>query len=117
VRALRAVLANSFDQVALPASACWSDRQQLNGLARTARSGPRRLILADWKLAQTCLYVARPKSETGLGSVPHALATQLMRVLVHPSAAQAVLLGNVGGRKKRGLKTVQCLELLGDESR
>jgi hypothetical protein len=38
-------------------------------------------------------------------------------MLVHPPAAQAVLLGNVSGREKRGLKTVQRLQLFRDESR
>lgn len=90
------VLASAVSQGPLPATARWSDRQQLNGLARTARSGPRRLRLGDLKLAQTCLDLTRPKSETGLRPRAHALTTEIARMFVHPSAAQAVLLGNFG---------------------
>jgi hypothetical protein len=59
----------------------------------------------------------RAKPETCLRPRAHALTAEIAGVLVHPSAAQAVLLGNVSGRKKRGLKTVQRLKLFRDESR
>jgi hypothetical protein len=49
--------------------------------------------------------------------VPNTLTTEIARVLVHPPAAQAVLLGDLAGRKKRGLKTVQRLEFFRDKSR
>ena len=80
-------------------------------------SEPRRLILAGLKLAQARLYLVRAKPETCLRPRAHALTTEIARVLVHPSAAQAVLLGNFGGRKKRGLETLQRLKFLRDESR
>ena len=110
-------MATSVSQGALPPTARWSDRQQLNGLPRTARSGLRRLILVDLKLAQTCLDLMRAKPQACLRARAHTLTTEIARVLVHPPPAQAVLLGNLGGRKKRGLKTVQRLEFLRDESR
>ena len=110
-------MATSFSQGALPATARWSDRQQLNGLVRTTRSGLKRLILADLKPAQTCLDLMRAKPEACLRARAHTLTTEIARVLVHPPAAQAVLLGNFGGRKKRGLETVQRLKFLRDESR
>jgi hypothetical protein len=79
---LRAVLASSASQRALLSVARGSDRQQVHGLARTARSGPRRLILADLKLAQTCLYLMRAESQTRLRPRAHALTTEIARMLV-----------------------------------
>jgi hypothetical protein len=68
-------------------------------------------------LAQAHLHLARSKSQTGLGPRTHALTTEFVCVLIHPSSAHAVLPGDIGGRQKRGLKTVQRLKLLRDESR
>jgi hypothetical protein len=107
-------MAPSVSQGALLAAARWSDRQQLNGLPRTVRSGLRRLILADLKLAQTRLDLMRAKPQACLRARAHTLTTEIARVLVHPPAAQAVLLGDLGGRKKRGFKTVQRLEFFRD---
>jgi hypothetical protein len=59
----------------------------------------------------------RAKPETCFRPRAHALATEIARVLVHPSAAQAILLGNVSGRKERGLETLQRLKFFRDESR
>ena len=115
---LRTSVANFISQGALPATARRSDRQQLSRLAPAARasglapaqtSEPGRLLLAGVKLVETCLDFLRAKPETCLRPRAHALATEIARVPVHPPTAQAVLPGYLGGRKKRGLETVQRL--------
>lgn len=58
---LRTTVATSISEGALPGTVRWSDRQQLNRLAPAARSGPRSLVLAGVKLAQTCLDLMRAK--------------------------------------------------------
>jgi hypothetical protein len=59
----------------------------------------------------------RAESQTRLRPRAHALTTEIARMLVHPSATQAVALRDLGRGKSRRLKVLQHLQLIRDEAR
>jgi hypothetical protein len=91
--------------------------------AAARRAAPKRAVLPEMsrprrsEARSDASVLHTSETETCFRPRAHALTTEIARVLVHPSAAQAILLGNVSGRKKRGLETLQRLKFLRDESR
>jgi hypothetical protein len=69
------------------------------------------------KIAEPPLYLCHAKPEAGLRPRSHALATELVCVLVDPSATQAVPPGDFSCAEQRGLGTLECFELPRNELR